>query len=53
MQCNGCEVVYVPGGYRNPDTSINPLSMEQYDEDYIKKCWFWDKTTNQEWEVNK
>ena len=28
--------VYVPGEFKNPDMSINAVSLEQYGEDYIR-----------------
>ena len=30
------EDVYVPGEFRNPDTSKHAVSLEQYDEGYIR-----------------
>ena len=30
------EDVYVPGEFKNPDTSINAVSVEQYFEEYIR-----------------
>ena len=29
--------VYVPGEFRNPDTSANAVSLEQYDAEYIRQ----------------
>ena len=28
--------IYVPAEFKNPDTSINAVSLEQYDEGYIR-----------------
>ena len=31
------EDVLLPGDFKNSDTSINVVSLEQYDEDYIRQ----------------
>ena len=33
VHCDDFKDVYVPGEFENPDTSINVVSLEQYDQD--------------------